>query len=319
MRLLVTGGLGFIGSNFIRYILSSHKDYKIINLDKITYAGNPENLSNIKNNPRYKFIKGDICDAKLVSSVIKDADIVVNFAAESHVDNSIVNPAPFIKTNVMGTGILLECAKKGNIKKFLHISTDEVYGSIEKGSFKESDRLEPSSPYSASKAAADKLVKSYFTTYKMPLLIARSSNNFGPYQYPEKLIPLFITNLLEDRKVPLYGDGLYIRDWIHVIDNCIAIEFILNKGATGEIYNIAAGNEITNIELTRMILKELEKDETFIEHVKDRPGHDRRYSLDCSKIRKLGWKTKSSFKKALRETIDWYKNNETWWKKLKKS
>jgi len=319
MRILVTGGLGFIGSNFIRYILTKHKDYEITNLDKITYAGNQENLTDIENDSRYKFIKGDICDIKLVTSIIKDADIVVNFAAESHVDNSIINPVPFIRTNVMGTGILLECAKKSNIKRFLHISTDEVYGSIESGSFKESDKLEPSSPYSASKAAADELVKSYFITYKMPLLIARSSNNFGPYQYPEKLIPLFITNLLENKRVPLYGDGLYMRDWIYVIDNCIAIEFILNKGTFGEIYNIAAGNEVTNIELTKLILRYLGKDETFIEYVKDRPGHDRRYSLDCSKMRKLGWKPKSNFEEALKETINWYKNNENWWKKLKKS
>lgn len=319
MRILVTGGLGFIGSNFIRYMLYNYKDCEIINLDKITYAGNLENSRDVETNPRYKFVRGDICDVGIVSRIIKNVDIVINFAAETHVDNSIDNPVPFIRTNVMGAGILLECAKKSNIKRFLHISTDEVYGSIESGSFKEEDKLEPSSPYSASKAAADELVKSYFVTYKMPLLIARSSNNFGPYQYPEKLMPLFITNLLESKKVPLYGDGLYIRDWVYVIDNCIAIDFILNEGTLGEIYNIAAGNEKTNIELTRLILKELGKDETFIEYVKDRPGHDRRYSLDCSKIHKLGWRPKSNFKEAIKKTINWYKNNEGWWKKLKKA
>lgn len=316
-RVLVTGGAGFIGSNFIRHIIKKYPTCKVINLDKLTYAGNLDNLRDIENNPNYSFVKGDICDQKIVDKIAKDIDIIVNFAAESHVDRSITNPSVFLNTDIIGTHVLLEATRKFGIGKFVQISTDEVYGSIDKGSFKETDQLKPSSPYSASKAAADLLIYSYIKTYNIPALITRSSNNFGPYQYPEKIIPLFITNILERKKVPLYGKGLNVRDWIYVIDNCEAIEFVINNGKLGEIYNIAANNERTNIEITKVILKELGKDESFIEYVKDRPGHDFRYSLNTEKINKLGWKPKFKFEQALKETMKWYKENEWWWKKLK--
>lgn len=315
MRLLVTGGAGFIGSNFIRMIANKYPDYKIINFDKLTYCGNLANLKDINKN--YKFVKGDICDKKAVEGVMKDCDIVLNFAAETHVDRSIIDAGVFVKTDVLGTYNLLEAARKFKIKKYVQVSTDEVYGSTEKGSFKETDNLMPNSPYAASKAGADMLVRSYIVTYKLPAIITRSSNNFGPYQYPEKVIPLFITNLLEGKKVPLYGDGLNVRDWLYVTDNCEAIDFVMHNGKEGEIYNIAGGNEIPNIKLTKMILEGVGRDERFIEHVKDRLGHDRRYSLDCSKINKLGWKPRFEFHKALKETIKWYKENGQWWKKLK--
>ena len=319
LKLLITGGAGFIGSNFIRYILNKYQDYKIINLDKLTYCGNLDNLKDVKDNPRYQFIKGDICDSKTVAELASQKpDAIINFAAESHVDRSISDPCSFLKTDVWGTYNLLEAVKKYKIGRFLQISTDEVYGSNEKWSFTEKHPLNPSSPYSASKAAADMIVNSYFVTYKMPVLITRSSNNFGPFQYPEKIIPLFITNLLEDKKVPLYGDGLNIRDWLYVLDNCEAIDLILHKGKVGEIYNAGGGNEKTNLELTRFILKEIGKDDASIEYVKDRPGHDRRYSLNCEKIKKeLGWQPKYNFEKALKDTIQWYKENEWWWKKIK--
>lgn len=318
MNLLITGGNGFIGSNFIRLILNKYPDYKITNLDSLTYCGNPENLKDIEENPNYEFIKGDVCDINAVRQALANKDAVIHFAAESHVDNSIRDPFIFTKTNVTGTHVLLEEARKLNIKRFVYISTDEVYGSIENGSFKEDDPLNPSSPYSASKAAADMLARAYYTTYKFPVIIVRSSNNFGPYQYPEKLIPLFITNLIEGKKVPLYGDGMNVRDWIYVIDNCDAISFILHNGEIGEVYNIAAANEMSNIEITQLILKELGKDESYIQKVSDRPGHDRRYSISCDKILKLGWKPKFVFRNALTDTINWYKQNSSWWKKLKR-
>jgi dTDP-glucose 4,6-dehydratase len=317
MKLLVTGGLGFIGSNFIRYILNKYPEYKIINLDKITYCGNLENLKDIENNPNYEFYKGDICDKEIVNKLIKRCDIIVHFAAESHVDNSIKDPLIFSKTNIIGTQNLLEASRKINIKKFIMISTDEVYGSIDKGSFTEKSSFEPNSPYSVSKASADLLAKAYYVTYNIPVIITRSSNNFGPYQYPEKLIPLFVTNLIEEKKVPVYGDGMNIRDWIYVQDNCEAIDFIINKGKIGESYNIGGGNEKPNIEMTKIMLKELNKDETYIEFVEDRLGHDKRYSLDCTKLSKLGWKPKFKFETAIKETIDWYKLNKVWWNKLK--
>lgn len=317
MRILVTGGAGFIGSNFIRHILNKYRDYKIINLDKLTYAGNLDNLKGIENNPNYKFIEGDICDKEIVESIVKDCDVIVNFAAETHVDRSIGDPDAFIRTDIFGTHTLLEAARKFNIKKFIQISTDEVYGSIDKGSFSETDILKPSSPYSASKAGAEMLVNSYFVTFNLPVIITRSSNNFGPYQYPEKLIPLFVTNLIENKKVPVYGTGLNIRDWIYVIDNCEAIDFVLHNGQIGEIYNIGGGNEKTNLDITKMILKEVGKDESFIEYVKDRAGHDKRYALDCSKIKKLGWKPRFSFENAMNETVKWYKENAEWWKNIK--
>lgn len=319
MKILVTGGSGFIGSNFVRTVLQKYNDIELVNLDKLTYAGNLENLKDIENNPNYKLIKGDVCDVKLVDDLTKDVDIIFNFAAESHVDRSIENSSVFIKTNILGTHNLLEAARRNDVKRFVQISTDEVYGSIKQGSFKETDVLKPNSPYSASKAAADLLCSSYFVTHNLPMLITRSSNNFGPYQYPEKVIPLFITNLIEEKKVPLYGDGLNVRDWIYVIDNCEAIWFAAEKGKIGEIYNVGGNNELQNIELTKRILKEMDKNEEWIEYVKDRLGHDRRYSLDCKKINDLGWKPRFNFEQALKETVDWYKNNEKWWKKLKKS
>jgi dTDP-glucose 4,6-dehydratase len=317
-RILITGGCGFIGSNFIRYFLKKHKAYFIINFDKLTYAGRLENLKDISGLSNYKFIQGDICDPLTVEKVMKKVEYVIHFAAETHVDRSIVDPFIFVKTNVLGTQILLEMAKKYKIKKFLYISTDEVYGSIKKGKFKETDPLNPSSPYSASKAAADLLCQAYFKTYNFPVIIIRPSNNFGPYQFPEKLIPLFITNLLRNKKVPLYGTGKNVRDWLYVLDCCCGIDLIFSKGKIGEIYNLSGGNEKRNIEITRIILKKLGKDESFIEYVKDRPGHDWRYALDCSKIKKLGWRPKYKFEEAIEETINWYKNNEWWWKPLLK-
>jgi len=319
MKLLVTGGAGFIGSNFIRHILAGHPDYKIINFDKLTYAGNLENLRGIEDNPNYSFIKGDIADEEAVENVIGKVDVIVNFAAETHVDRSILEADSFAKTNFYGTYVLLEAARKNGIEKMIQISTDEVYGSIEKGSFKETCALGPNSPYAATKAGADMLAKSYFTTYGIPVIITRSSNNFGSYQYPEKLIPLFVTNALDDKPLPLYGDGMNVRDWLSVEDNCQAIEFILHRGKAGEAYNVGGGNELTNLELTGLILELLNKPEDLIKRVKDRPGHDRRYSLDCSKLKaELGWKPQSDFRQALKKTIKWYQDNRGWWEKIKK-
>ncbi|MFA5360555.1 MAG: dTDP-glucose 4,6-dehydratase [Candidatus Paceibacterota bacterium] len=316
---LITGGAGFIGSNFIHYTLKKYKNYQVVNLDKLTYCGNLENLKDIEKNPRYKFIKGDICDRKLVNQIFQKEkpDFVVNFAAETHVDRSILDPEGFIKTDILGTYTLLEAARKYDIQRFVQISTDEVYGSIKKGKFKEINSVLPNSPYAASKAGADLLARAYYKTFNLPILITRSSNNFGPYQYPEKLIPLFITNLLEGKKVPVYGKGMNIRDWIYVLDNCAGIDLVLSKGKIGEIYNIGGGNEKTNLEITKIILKELNKNEGWVEYVKDRPGHDFRYAVDTRKIKKLGWRPKYSFKKAMQETIDWYKNNQDWWRKIK--
>ncbi len=316
-KVLITGGAGFIGSNFIKYFLDKHTNYKVINYDLLTYAGNLDNLKDIKGNPRYEFVKGDIRDAKKIRQVTKKIAAVINFAAETHVDRSILDAGEFIDTNIKGTQVLLETVRENSISRFIHISTDEVYGSINKGSFSESSPLKPNSPYAASKAAADLLVRSYFITYKMPVIITRSSNNFGPYQYPEKMIPLFITNLLENKKVPLYGDGLNVRDWIFVLDNCRAIDLVLQKGKIGEIYNIGGDNEKNNLELTHLILKLLGKNKNFIKYVKDRPGHDRRYSLNTQKVRTLGYKPHFSFKDALRQTMVWYEENKNWWQKIK--
>lgn len=319
MKLLITGGLGFIGSNFIRQMMNKYPDYKIVNLDKMTYAGNPENLKDIEKNPNYKFVRGDISDEKLVNELVsgEKPDAIVHFAAESHVDRSIHGSLDFVQTNVMGTRVLLDAAKNNKIGRFVYISTDEVYGDIEVGAFKEDDPFRPNSPYSASKAAGDLLARAYFKTFKLPVVITRSSNNYGPYQYPEKLMPLFITNILEGKKVPLYGDGLNIRDWLYVLDNCAGIDTVLHKGTDGEAYNIGGDNERTNREITDIILKELGKDESWIEYVKDRPGHDRRYALDSSKIKKLGWEPKYDFETAIREKVSWYKNNADWWKRIK--
>ncbi len=317
MRILVTGGCGFIGSNFIREMLKKYPAYKIVNIDKLTYCGNPDNLRDIEGNNRYAFIKGDICDKKAVEAAIKSCDAVINFAAESHVDRSIEDASAFIRTNIQGVYVLLEAAKKHNIKRFIQISTDETYGSIRKGSFKETSFLHPNSPYSAAKAGGDHLALAYYTTFKLPVIVTRSSNNFGPYQYPEKVIPLFITNLLANKKVPLYGDGMNVRDWLHVVDNCDAIDLILHKGKIGEIYNIGGSFEIPNIELTKIILKLIGKTDKMICYVPDRLGHDRRYSLDSAKIKKLGWQPSKNFNAAIKETINWYKANTTWWQKLK--
>ena len=318
MKVLVTGGAGFIGSNFIRFILKKHPDWNVVNFDKLTYCGNLENLKDVENNHRYSFVKGDICDETAVEKAIKNADIVFHFAAESHVDNSIKDPYIFTKTNIFGTHVLLEQARKNKVKKFIHISTDEVYGSVEKGSSKENDSFEPNSPYSASKAAAEHLARSYYVTFKLPVIITRSSNNFGPYQYPEKLIPLFVTNLVDGKKVPLYGDGLNIRDWLYVADNCEAIDFAAEKGKIGQAYNIGGGNEIPNVEITKTLIQETGRDESFIKYVADRSGHDRRYSLDTTKIFSLGWKPRFNFRTAIRETVKWYKDNDKWWRRLKK-
>lgn len=317
MKLLITGGAGFMGSNFIRYILNKYPDYKITNLDKLTYAGNLENLRDVEKNPNYKFVKGDICDQKVVDSLAKDSDIIINYAAETHVDRSIMSPREFAMTDVIGAQTLLEAAKKYKRRLYVQISTDEVFGSLENGKFTENSPFLPNSPYAASKAGGDLLCRAYAITYKMPIIVTHSCNFFGPYQYPEKFIPLFITNLLENKKVPLYGRGGNIREWIYTEDHCSAIDFILHHGKVGEIYNIGTGWEKSNMEITKLILKALGKDEKNIEFVKDRLAHDWRYSLDSSKLRSLGWKPKYRFKEALLETIKWYKNNENWWKPLK--
>ncbi|MGH7453511.1 MAG: dTDP-glucose 4,6-dehydratase [bacterium] len=316
-KFLVTGGAGFIGSNYIRHLLQKNSDISIINFDKLTYAGNLDNLRDVENNPRYRFVQGDICDAMLVDQFMAETDVVVNFAAESHVDRSIGAPDDFIRTDVFGAFVLLEAARWHRVKKFIQISTDEVYGSIEQGSFKETDALMPSSPYSASKAGADRLAYSYFVTYDLPVIITRGSNNFGPYQYPEKLIPLFVTNAIEDKALPIYGDGKNVRDWIYVEDHCDAIDFILANGKDGEVYNIGGDNERNNLEITEMILAGLNKPKRLMAFVKDRLGHDRRYSLDTNKLAALGWKPKHDFKTALEFTIDWYAQNRWWWEKLK--
>ena len=299
-------------------MLKKYPAYKIVNLDKLTYCGNTDNLRNIEGDKRYTFIKGDICDKKIVDKLMKDCDSVINFAAESHVDRSISDASEFIRTNIQGVFVLLEAAKRHNIKRFIQISTDEVYGSINKGSFKETSPIRPNSPYSAAKAGGDHLAMAYYTTFKLPVIVTRSSNNFGPYQYPEKVIPLFITNLIENKKVPLYGDGMNVRDWLYVADNCSAIDLVLHKGKIGEVYNIGGSFEIPNLELTKIILKNLGKTDKMINYVSDRLGHDRRYSLDSGKVRKLGWKPSKSFDTAIKETINWYKANTTWWQRLKK-
>ncbi|RJS71572.1 dTDP-glucose 4,6-dehydratase [ANME-2 cluster archaeon] len=319
MKILVTGGSGFIGSNFIRYMLNEHPDYRVINLDKLTYAGNPDNLKDVENNPNYSFVRGDICDQNLVDTLMQEQQIdhIAHFAAETHVDRSIADGSAFVRTNLLGTYTLLDSALRHGIDRFIHISTDEVYGSTIEGSFKETDVLSPSSPYSSSKAGSDLLAQSYYITHNLPVIITRCTNNFGPYQYPEKLIPLFITNLLGDEKVPVYGTGQNVRDWIYALDHCRAIDFILQHGEVGEIYNIGGGAERTNLEITEKILGILGKDGSMIEHVKDRPGHDFRYSLDCSKLKDLGWAPKYDFEDALEKTIRWYIENEWWWRKLK--
>lgn len=315
--ILVTGGAGFIGSNFVRYMVNKYPQYKIIVLDALTYAGNRENLQDLEGNTNYEFHHGNICDKDIVDQLVRNCQVIINFAAETHVDRSILEAGTFIQTDVVGTFTLLEAAKKHKIARYIQISTDEVYGSIEHGSFSEDSPLQPNSPYSASKASGDLLVRAYHRTYGLPTLITRSSNNFGPYQYPEKLIPLFITNALENQPLPLYGDGKNVRDWLYVLDNCEAIDVILHKGADGEVYNIGGGNEMQNIQITEMILKLLDKPKSLIKPVADRLGHDRRYSVDISKIKKLGWKPRHNFQQALEETVRWYRENESWWRHIK--
>ncbi|HEM48612.1 MAG TPA: dTDP-glucose 4,6-dehydratase [Caldithrix sp.] len=315
--ILVTGGAGFIGSNFVRYMFNKYKDYKLMVLDALTYAGNRENLADLEGNSRYEFYHGDIQDKEIVDKLMSRVDYVVNFAAETHVDRSILEAGKFIDTDVRGTFVLLEAAKKYQIEKFLHISTDEVYGSIENGSFKEGDPLEPNSPYSASKGGGDLLVRSYHKTYDVPVIITRSSNNYGPYQYPEKLIPLFITNAIDDMPLPLYGDGKNVRDWIHVEDNCSGLDAVLHNGKIGQIYNIGGGNERENIFITTTILKLLNKQESLIKYVKDRPGHDRRYSITTDKVQALGWEPKFDLTAGLEDTVNWYLKNEIWWRRIK--
>jgi dTDP-glucose 4,6-dehydratase len=315
--ILITGGAGFIGSNFVRYMLSRYPDYQIKVLDALTYAGNLDNLKDLEKDPRYTFFHGNICDQEIVRDLMRDTDTVVNFAAETHVDRSIQKAGDFIKTDIMGTLILLEAVREFNVNRYLQISTDEVYGSIDEGSFIESDPLKPNSPYSASKAGADLLVRSYYITYQTPVLITRSSNNYGPYQYPEKLIPLFITNAIDSLSLPLYGDGKNVRDWLYVLDNCEAIDVVLHRGEVGEIYNIGAGNEEENITITSSILNSLKKSPDLIKYVKDRPGHDRRYSVNIEKIKALGWEPKTNFNEAMRDTVNWYLENEDWWRKIK--
>lgn len=320
MRILVTGGAGFIGSNFIHYWLKKYPEDKIVNLDALTYAGNLENLREVENNKNYKFIKGDICDKNLVNDLVKETDLIVHFAAESHVDRSILDAENFIKTNVLGTYNLLEAAKNNGNKRFHHISTDEVFGHLGPNdpAFNESTPYAPRSPYSASKAASDQLVRAYFHTYSLPITISNCSNNYGPYHFPEKLIPLFITNLMEGKKVPVYGDGMNVRDWLYVEDHCEAIDMIIQKGKIGETYCVGGNSEKPNIEITKKIIELMEKNEDSIEYVKDRPGHDRRYAIDFSKIKnELGWEPKVSFEEGIAKTVEWYKNNESWWKNIK--
>lgn len=323
MKLLVTGGAGFIGANFVLYWLKNHPDDTIINLDKLTYAGNLETLKSVENNPHYSFVHGDICERKVVDEVMAKVDTVVHFAAETHVDRSIMDAAPFIKTNVEGTYTLLESAMKHKIQRFHHISTDEVFGALELNSdtkFDEVTPYNPHSPYSASKAGSDHLVRAYYDTYGLPITISNCSNNYGPYHFPEKLIPLAITNILEGKKVPVYGDGLYVRDWLYVEDHCSAIDLILHKGKVGETYLIGSmTKDVPNIEVVKKILKLMGKDESWIEYVKDRPGHDRRYAVDWSKIhRELGWSPKYiNFDEGLEKTVKWYMENEDWWKHVK--
>lgn len=318
-RILITGGAGFIGSNFVKYIHDKYPDYEIINLDLLTYCGNLENLKDIENNENYTFVKGDIRDNNLVSDLISKCDYVVNFAAESHVDRSIKDPEIFIKSNVLGTQVLLNASLKADIKKYIQISTDEVYGSLgSDGYFREDTPLQPNSPYSASKAGGDLIARAYHNTYGMAVNITRCSNNYGPYQFPEKLIPLMISNALEDKSLPIYGDGKNIRDWLHVYDHCSAIDLVLHDGKPGEVYNIGGNNEKQNIEIVKLILDELDKDESLIKFVDDRLGHDRRYAIDSTKIQKeLGWKPKYTFETGIKETIKWYLDNPEWIEQVK--
>lgn len=318
--MLITGGAGFIGSNFVHYILKKYPEYQIINLDALTYAGNLENLKELENNPRHKFVKGDICDSELVDNLAKEVDIIVHFAAESHVDRSILDSAAFVRTNVIGTHTLLEAARKAGNLRFHHVSTDEVFGSLasDEPPFSEITPYDPRSPYSASKAGSDHLVRAYFHTHGLPVTISNCSNNYGPYHFPEKLIPLIITNLMEGKKIPIYGDGLQVRDWLHVADHCRAIDTIIHEGKVGETYCVGGDGEKANLEIAKTILKSLCRDESWIEYVEDRKGHDRRYAIDFSKIKnELGWEPEVKFEEGIADTIKWFAENEAWWKNVK--
>jgi dTDP-glucose 4,6-dehydratase len=317
MRIVVTGGAGFIGSNFVRHVLRQHRDDEVIVLDKLTYAGNLENLADVASDSRFSFVRGDICDHEIVADTVRGADAIVNFAAETHVDRSITGPQDFIRTDVLGTQVLLEAVRTHGVTRYLQVSTDEVYGSIDEGSFVESDKLNPSSPYSASKASGDLLVLAYRQTYDLPVLITRSSNNYGRSQYPEKIIPLFITNALEGKPLPIYGDGRNVRDWIHVDDNCAALDLVLRHGVDGEIYNVGGGHEINNLRVTELILAQLDLGPDLIRFVPDRPGHDRRYSVDSGKLRRLGWQPRIAFAEGLAQTVAWYRDNVAWWQTIK--
>jgi dTDP-glucose 4,6-dehydratase len=316
VRLLVTGGAGFIGSNYVRWVLG-HTDDAVTVYDALTYAGNLANLRDVEDDPRFRFVRGDVCDRPALEEALAGHDAVVHFAAESHVDRSIVSPDDFMRTNCGGTNVVMAAARRADVARVVHISTDEVYGSVSEGHSTEDDRLDPRSPYSASKAASDLIALSHHATHGLPVVVTRSSNNFGPYQYPEKAIPLFVTNLLDGHKVPLYGDGLNVRDWCHVDDNCAAIDLVLRAGDDGEIYNIGAGNELTNRELTDRLLDLVGADSSMVEQVDDRPGHDRRYSVDTTKVRALGWKAERELDEALAATVAWYRSSRWWWEPLK--
>jgi dTDP-glucose 4,6-dehydratase len=318
VEVLVTGGAGFIGSNFVRHALAAHADWQVVTLDKLTYAGRLENLQGVIDHPRHRFLRGDIADEAVAGPLVRAAEIVVHFAAETHVDRSIRSAADFITTDVIGTFVLLEAARQApGLRRFVQISTDEVYGSVPEGSSVETDELRPRNPYAASKAGADRLAYSYWATYGVPVIITRASNNYGPNQFPEKVIPLFVTNAIDDIPVPLYGDGLNERDWLHVSDHCLALDLLIERGASGEVYNIGGGNHVRNIDLTRRILQLLGKDESLIRPVQDRPGHDRRYSLDTTRLRSLGWEPRTTFDEGLAETARWYRENEWWWRPIK--
>jgi dTDP-glucose 4,6-dehydratase len=318
VKVLVTGGAGFIGSNFVRYALAAHDDWQVTTLDKLTYAGRLENLESVRNDPRHRFVKGDVADAAVAAPLVRDADVVVHFAAETHVDRSIRNAGDFIKTDVYGTFVLLEAAREHpSLRRFIQISTDEVYGNVPHGSSRETDELRPRNPYSASKAGADRLAYSYWATYQVPVVVTRASNNYGPNQFPEKIIPLFITNLIDDIAVPLYGDGQNERDWLHVDDHCRGIDLLIERGASGEVYNIGGGNQVKNVDLTHRILELVGKPPSLIKPVADRPGHDRRYSLDTGKLESLGWKPLERFDDGLAKTVQWYRDNERWWRPIK--
>jgi dTDP-glucose 4,6-dehydratase len=318
VEVLVTGGAGFIGSNFIRHALATHPDWRITTLDALTYAGRIETLQDIIPDPRHTFVRGDVTDAGVVAPLVAGSDIVVHFAAETHVDRSILAAGTFITTDVIGTFVLLEAARSApRLRRFVQISTDEVYGSVPEGASVESDELKPRNPYSASKAGADRLAYSYWATYGVPVVITRASNNYGPYQFPEKVIPLFVTNALDNLAVPLYGDGLNVRDWLHVSDHCRALDLLIDRGAPGEVYNVGGGNEVRNIDLTRALLRLLDRPESLISRIPDRPGHDRRYCLDTRKLRTLGWRPQVEFDTGLRDTAAWYRDNQWWWRPIK--